>query len=416
MKSWPDIPFPQIPKATLPLKVYSTKARDLVEIPIKERYQMYICGITPYDATHLGHAATYLTFDLVNRYWRAMGASVNYIQNITDIDDPLLERANRDGVDWMELAHSQIDLFRSDMHLLRVIPPTHYEGAVDAIPDVVSAIEVLDTKGAVYSVDSDKYFEVHKDSEFGSESHLNEIQMLEIFAERGGDPNRNGKRDPLDALLWLSRREGEPAWPSIYGEGRPGWHIECAAIALKYAETNGDDSSDMKDDYVIDIQGGGKDLIFPHHEMSASQVKILKGKEFARAYVHAALIGLDGEKMSKSKGNLVFVSKLIDEGVDPMAIRWALLKRPYCQEYMWLRTETDIAALELEALNEKLKSGSIPSTDKLIEAIYSNLANDLKSSDAIDAINNWVKIEGRGGDANLLSRVVDGLLGIALTA
>ena len=408
MKSWPAVEFPRIPRATKALRIYSTEAQSLVEIPLKNSYQMYVCGITPYDATHLGHAATYLTFDLINRYWRAMGAEVNYIQNITDIDDPLLERANRDGVDWQELAHSQIDLFRSDMELLRVLPPAHYEGAVDAIPDVVKAIEILNQKGSVYDVDSDKYFEVHKDSGFGGESHLTEVEMLQIFAERGGDPNRNGKRDPLDALLWLSHREGEPFWPSKYGNGRPGWHIECAAIALKFAENS--------DEFVIDIQGGGMDLIFPHHEMSASQVKIMTGKNFARAYVHAALIGLDGEKMSKSRGNLVFVSKLISEGISPMSIRWALLKRPYRQEYMWLRNETSVAQSELEALANKLNSNQIPPTDNLISDIYDFLADDLKSAEAIAAINQWVSTEGSGGDANALRSVIDALLGIALTA
>lgn len=408
MKSWPSVEFPAIPRAGKPLTIYSTAAHSLVTIPIKSKYQMYVCGITPYDATHLGHAATYLTFDLVNRYWRALGAEVNYIQNITDIDDPLLERANRDGVDWKELAHSQIDLFRSDMELLRVLPPTHYEGAVDAIPDVVEAIQRLDQAGSVYNVDSDKYFEVHADEDFGSESHLSESEMLEIFAERGGDPQRSGKKNPLDALLWLAHRDGEPAWPSIYGDGRPGWHIECAAIALKFA--------DAQEDFIIDIQGGGKDLIFPHHEMSASQVKLLTGKTFARAYVHAALIGLDGEKMSKSRGNLVFVSKLIESGVTPMAIRWALLKRPYCQEYMWLRNETEIAQREIDALIEKLKQSDVPPTNTLIDSIYGFLADDLKSADAIAAINSWVTEEGRGGDSKLLRSVIDGLLGIALPA
>ena len=408
MKSWPSVEFPAIPRAGKPLTIYSTAAQSLVTIPIKSKYQMYVCGITPYDATHLGHAATYLTFDLVNRYWRALGAEVNYIQNITDIDDPLLERANRDGVDWKELAHSQIDLFRSDMELLRVLPPTHYEGAVDAIPDVVEAIQRLDQAGSVYNVDSDKYFEVHVDEDFGSESHLSESEMLEIFAERGGDPERSGKKSPLDALLWLAHRDDDPAWPSIYGDGRPGWHIECAAIALKFA--------DAQEDFIIDIQGGGKDLIFPHHEMSASQVKLLTGKTFARAYVHAALIGLDGEKMSKSRGNLVFVSKLIESGVNPMAIRWALLKRPYCQEYMWLRNETEIAQREIDTLFEKLKQSDVPPTNTLIDSIYDFLADDLKSADAIAAINSWVAEEGRGGDAKLLRSVIDGLLGIALPA
>jgi len=408
MKSWPTTPIPAVVKATKPLFIHSTEQQGLVEIPIKNRYQMYVCGITPYDATHLGHAATYLTFDLIHRYWLAQGASVNFIQNITDIDDPLLERANRDGVDWKDLAHSQIELFRSDMELLRILPPAHYEGAVDAIPDVVKAISVLDEKSAVYDIESDKYFAVQCDPDFGNESHLSRQEMLSIFAERGGDPQRKGKRDPLDALLWLSHRDGEPYWESIYGNGRPGWHIECAAIALKFAEPS--------EDFVIDIQGGGKDLIFPHHEMSASQIKVLTGKNFARAYVHAALIGLDGEKMSKSKGNLIFVSKLIEAGVQPMAIRWALLKRPYGEEYMWQRNETTIAQVELDALTDKLQGLSIPPTDELIARIYDLLSNNLRSAEAIAAINNWVASGGSGGDAKALRNVIDALLGIILPA
>ena len=406
MRSWSEVKVPKIPTPNYALKIFSTEAQSIIEIPKKNFYQIYVCGITPYDATHLGHAATYLTFDTIHRYWRALGAEVNYIQNITDIDDPLLERAKRDGVDWRELATSQIDLFRRDMEALRVLPPSHYEGAVEAIPDVVTAIEILEGKGTVYSVENDKYFEVHKDTHFGSESHLPTKKMLEIFAERGGDPKRSGKKDPLDALLWLSHRDGEPAWPSSFGDGRPGWHIECAAIALKFAKENGA--------FVLDIQGGGQDLIFPHHEMSASQVRILTGKPFARAYVHAALIGLDGEKMSKSKGNLIFVSQLLKDGVHPMAIRWALLKRPYSEEYMWQRNETAEAQIEIDQLRAKLRSGSVPPTDQIIETIYQKIANNLDTKGAIESIISWSESAGTGGDAEDLERVLDSLLGITL--
>ena len=408
MRSWPSVPNSKITHQTLPLRIYSTKARDLVTLPLKDRYQMYVCGITPYDATHLGHAATYLTFDLINRFWRASGSNVNYIQNITDIDDPLLERAARDGLDWKELAHSQIDLFRGDMQALRILPPEHYEGAVDAIPDVIAAIKKLSDSGAVYRVDNDEYFEVHKDSQFGSESHLDNSEMLSLFAERGGDPNRSGKRDPLDPLLWLAERNGEPSWTSDLGAGRPGWHIECAAIALKFADHSGNT--------IIDIQGGGSDLIFPHHEMSASQVRVLTGKEFALAYVHAGLIGLDGEKMSKSKGNLIFVSKLIADGVDPMVIRWALLKRHYREDYMWLRSEIALAKSELDTLRQALSKRSVPPTQGLIAEIYQSLANDLNSPQAIASINSWVKSVGSGGDINELRVALDSLLGIVLSS
>ena len=406
MKSWFEVTFPKIEPPKDSLKIFSTDKRAIVEIPTKSIYQMYVCGITPYDATHLGHAATYLTFDIVHRYWKALGSQINYIQNITDIDDPLLERAKRDNVNWRDLAHSQIDLFRSDMEALRILPPTHYEGAVEAIPEVVKAIQSLDEKGATYLVDGDKYFEVHRDMHFGEESNLDSSEMLTIFAERGGDPDRTGKRDPLDALLWLAHREGEPAWPSRFGDGRPGWHIECAAIALKFADHSGE--------YILDIQGGGSDLIFPHHEMSASQVRILTGKPFAKAYVHAALIGLDGAKMSKSKGNLVFVSQLIKDGVNPMSIRWALLKRPFNQEYIWQRTETISADNELNNLRKKIYGNDVPPTDALISEIYSKISNNLDTLGAIEAINRWADSEGSGGDAKSLESVIDGLLGISL--
>lgn len=406
MNSWPAISIPAIPKLTEPLKIYSTDRESLFELPIKNRYQIYVCGITPYDATHLGHAATYLTFDIVIRYLKALGSEINYIQNITDIDDPLLERAIRDQVDWKELAHSQIDLFRSDMTALRIIPPSHYEGAVAAIPDVLQAIVRLNSNGAVYSVDDDLYMDISKDSDFGYESHLSRQEMLKIFAERGGDPDRNGKRDPLDPLLWLRQRPNEPGWPSSFGNGRPGWHIECAAIALKFAEKiDGDE-------YILDIQGGGSDLIFPHHEMSASQSVLLTGKKLARAYVHTGMIGLDGEKMSKSKGNLIFVSKLLDAGVDPMAIRWALLKRHYREDYIWQRNETEIAAREISKLKQQLGNDSVPPTEDLIREIGSALANNLDTPRAIHAINSWSSTSGTGGDKNELIAAIDALLGI----
>lgn len=408
MHSWADVELPSFPFPKRPLKVFSTDKQTLVEFPIKNQYQIYVCGITPYDATHLGHAATYLTFDILIRYWRSQGATINYIQNITDIDDPLLERANRDGVDWQTLATSQIDLFRSDMEALRIIPPTHYEGAVAAIPEVITAIQKLQERGWVYQVEHDSYFKISKDLNFGFESHLDRGEMLKIFAERGGDPNRSGKQDPLDALLWLAKRPDEPSWNAPFGAGRPGWHIECAAIALKFAQT------DSNTDSILDIQGGGSDLIFPHHEMSASQVRALTGKKLARAFVHAGMIGLDGEKMSKSKGNLVFISKLLASGVHPMTIRWALLKRHYREDYMWSRGETEVAALEIERLKAKLNSAQIPATENLIEKIHLSISNDLDTSTAITSINEWVSMEGSGGDRDGVLQVLEVLLGIKL--
>ena len=413
MKSWNEVETPSIDSSiSFPaLNLTNSASGKKESIRRKQLYRMYVCGITPYDATHLGHAATYLTFDLINRYLTASGSEVRYVQNITDIDDPLLERAKRDGVDWTDLAHQQIDLFRSDMINLRVIPPAHYIGAVDAIPLVTDAIEKLSSKDSIYSVERDLYFKVHADAQFGQRSHLSQEKMMEIFAERGGDPTRVGKIDPLDCLVWMSQRPNEPGWPSPFGTGRPGWHIECTAIAIKYLEPS------PSEDALIDIQGGGSDLIFPHHEMCAAQAQILTGKPLASTYVHAGMIGLDGEKMSKSKGNLVFVSKLVAAGRDPMAIRWALMKDHYRQDRMWTDELLVAAESELIALRSCLAQDDVAPTSDLIEKIVDALSDDLNTKGVISVLNTWVERTqsgDTGGDAQSLVGALDALLGIKL--
>ena len=413
MKSWNEVETPSIDSSTSfpTLNLTNSASGKKESIGRKQLYRMYVCGITPYDATHLGHAATYLTFDLINRYLTASGSEVRYVQNITDIDDPLLERAKRDGVDWTDLAHQQIDLFRSDMINLRVIPPAHYIGAVDAIPLVTDAIEKLSSKDSIYSVERDLYFKVHADAQFGQRSHLSQEKMMEIFAERGGDPTRVGKIDPLDCLVWMSQRPNEPGWPSPFGTGRPGWHIECTAIAIKYLEPS------PSEDALIDIQGGGSDLIFPHHEMCAAQAQILTGKPLASTYVHAGMIGLDGEKMSKSKGNLVFVSKLVAAGRDPMAIRWALMKDHYRQDRMWTDELLVAAESELIALRSCLAQDDVAPTSDLIEKIVDALSDDLNTKGVISVLNTWVERTqsgDTGGDAQSLVGALDALLGIKL--
>ena len=413
MKSWNEVETPSIDSSIRfpALNLTNSASGKKESIERKQLYRMYVCGITPYDATHLGHAATYLTFDLINRYLTASGSEVRYVQNITDIDDPLLERANRDGVDWTDLAHQQIDLFRSDMINLRVIPPAHYIGAVDAIPLVTDAIEKLSSRDSIYSVEHDLYFKVHADVQFGQRSHLSQEKMMEIFAERGGDPTRVGKIDPLDCLVWMSQRPNEPGWPSPFGTGRPGWHIECTAIAIKYLEPS------PSEDALIDIQGGGSDLSFPHHEMCAAQAQILTGKPLASTYVHAGMIGLDGEKMSKSKGNLVFVSKLVAAGRDPMAIRWALMKDHYRQDRMWTDELLVAAESELIALRSCLAQTDVAPTSDLIEKIVDALSDDLNTKGVISVLNTWVErtqAGDTGGDAQSLVRALDALLGIKL--
>lgn len=413
MNSWAEVYLPPInSNFTFPaLSLNDSATKKAVTLPIKDEYRMYVCGITPYDATHLGHAATYITFDLINRYLRAMGKNVHFVENVTDVDDPLLERAKRDGVDWKDLALSQIDLFRGDMGDLHIIPPEHYIGAVESIPLVVKAIEGLEVKGAVYELENDLYFSVKADPAFGKVANLSQKEMVEVSAERGGDPERVGKRDPLDALVWLHERPNEPSWPSVFGDGRPGWHIECCAIALHYL------ANKIDEEFLIDIQGGGSDLLFPHHEISASQAAVISGKPYSRVYVHAGLIGLDGEKMSKSRGNLAFLSKLVSKGADPLAVRLALMSHPYSEDRMWTDDQLLMATQFLDRLRLLLSRPEVAPTHEVIQRIIVAMSNNLDTPAVIEFLKTWchdTEKGSEGGSAGELSRAIDLLLGIAI--
>lgn len=365
---------------------------------------MYVCGITPYDATHIGHANTYVAFDLVNRVWRDAGLSVRYVQNVTDIDDPLLVRASETGQDWRAIADRETELFRSDMAALRVIPPDQYIGAVEAIPSVVAYVEQLRESGDAYRVDDDLYFRVRSDPDFGRVAGLTDDEMREIFAERGGDPERPGKDDPLDCLVWQAARPGEPSWDSSLGPGRPGWHIECAAIALDYLGI------------PIDVQGGGRDLAFPHHEMGAAEAQRITGHpHFARLYVHSGMVSWQGHKMSKSRGNLVFVASLRSQGVDPMALRLSLLAHHYRSDWAWTPQGLEGAEHRLDAWRTAARRSAASPAEPLLETIRACLADDLGTPAAIDAIDAWVHREGHDTEAPaLMSRTVDALLGVRL--
>lgn len=413
MKSWPEVYIPSIDsKFRIPnLNLFNSASRKVEEVPRKKNYRIYVCGITPYDSTHLGHAATYLSFDLINRYLKATKSEVLFVENITDIDDPLLERATRDGVDWMELAHSQIELFRTDMTSLRVIPPQFYIGAVEAIGLVTEKIEDLRKAGSIYAVEKDLYFRIRSDPDFGSRSHLSKEEELKIFGERGGDPDRVGKEDQLDSLVWLSKRENEPGWPSIHGEGRPGWHIECCAIALGYL------NPDPQEEFLIDIQGGGNDLIFPHHEMSAAQARVSTGKDFARFFVHTGMIGLDGQKMSKSLGNLVFVSTLMQSGVHPMIIRTALLMQNYSVNRMWSEDLLNRAKVFTSELTMRLSQSECAPTDEVIQRIINALSSNLDTETVFQILQQWIsqcQSGVTGGNPGELSRALDTFLGLAI--
>ena len=396
---------------------------------------IYACGITPYDAAHIGHAATFTAWDLLVRAWLDAGRPVTYIQNVTDVDDPLLERAERDGEDWRDLAAREIQLFRGDMEALRLIPPAQLVGAVEAIPVIERFAERLAERGALYELDGDTYFARSADPGFGALAgpgtlpDLTLPQMLELSAERGGDPDRPGKKDPLDVVVWRAQRPGEPAWNSRFGRGRPGWHVECAAIATDHLGP------------AFDVQAGGYDLVFPHHEMSASHTRVAfaghPGHVFARSYAHAGMVGLNGEKMSKSLGNLVFVSRLVADGEDPMAVRLALLAHHYREDWEW----TAGGLAEARARLARWRSAAAVARDGLaphgsaaatLAGIRARLADDLDAPGALAVVDRWAAAissaeqvragslpTGRAApadtaDGTLVRDAVDALLGVAL--
>ncbi len=410
MQPWsaPDVPV--LPGTGLPLRLHDTATGEIRATDPGPTARMYVCGITPYDATHIGHAATFVAFDLVNRVWRDGGHDVHYVQNVTDIDDPLLERAERDGQDWRDLAQRETELLREDMASLGVIPPREFVGAVESMPQIARAVEALRAGGATYDVDGDVYFAVHTDARFGSVSHLDDETMLALSAERGGDPARPGKKHPLDCLLWQTARPGEPCWEegTTLPPGRPGWHVECAAIALELLGSG------------IDVQGGGSDLVFPHHEMSASEAHVLTGdRPFARHYVHAGMVGLDGEKMSKSKGNLVFVSTLRRAARDPMAVRLALLGHHYRGDWAWTEADLLLAEERLGRWRVAATAPGGPPADDVVGDLRRVLADDLDAPAALEVVDGWAAAvaRGQGQDAGApaqVSAAVDALLGVRL--
>src|SRR5512133_102718 len=414
MQAWSSRPVPTLPPSSLahPLQAFDTARQQLVPIgPETGTARLYVCGITPYDATHIGHAHTYIAFDLLHRVWRDRGLEVNYVQNVTDIDDPLLERAAETGIGWAALAEQQTRLFGEDMAALNVLPPRHYVGAVESIPLIVDLIDQLRRRHAVYPVDDsefeDLYFAQASDFDFGSLSHLSEEDAIAIFAERGGDPDRPGKKAPLDCLVWRHARVDEPSWQSTLGAGRPGWHIECTAIALDRLGTG------------FDVQGGGTDLIFPHHEMCAAQGRVATDQPFAQAYLHSGMVGLDGEKMSKSKGNLVFVSTLRVSGVDPMAIRLALLGHHYREDWEWSEELLASARGRLNRWREAVRLDAGLNADEVLVQLRAALAHDLDAPSALAAVDAWagasMAIDSDDAEAPMLvARACEALLGVVL--
>lgn len=385
MPSWTSPAITPLPGSSVPPRLHDTRTGRVTPlVPITPgRARLYVCGITPYDSTHLGHAATYHAADLMRRAALDAGWEVEVAQNITDVDDPLLERAARDGVEWQDLAREQTELFGSDMEALRIIAPETYLSVSESMDEIIAAVQGIRARGRAYPVANpegeaegpDWYLDLAVDGALGDVSGWSRTQMLAVYADRGGDPERPGKRDPLDPLLWRAAREGEPSWDAgEMGQGRPGWHVECVCIAEHGLGL------------PFDVQTGGSDLTFPHHDLSAAHAVAL-GRGFASLYPHTGMVAYQGEKMSKSLGNLVFVHRLVDEGTDPMVIRLVLMAHHYRADWEWTGQELERAASRLEAYRAAAaRGGEHPS---VVDALRRALRADLDTPTALTVLDGW---------------------------
>lgn len=352
---------------------YSSKIESFR--PLKQReVKIYVCGITPYDTTHLGHAFVYVTFDALIRYLRFKGFEVTYTQNVTDIDDDILKRAKRDGKDWRELGKFWTDKFLSDLKDINVLMPDHYIKATEAIPEIIEMTQTLVDKGFAYEVNGNVYFEVTKFPDYGKLSKYSEDKMLELLKERGGDPPDSNKKAPLDFLLWQRSKDDEPFWESPWGKGRPGWHIECSAMIKKTLGKQ------------IDIHGGGFDLIYPHHESELAQSESYSGlKPAVKDWMHIAMVSYQGEKMSKSLGNLVLVSDLLKK-YSANAIRLMLLLNQYRERWEYKETLMDQAQEVMTQIEKNLKD--FDSGPEGLEVLLSELEQDFDTPKTLNKLIN----------------------------
>jgi L-cysteine:1D-myo-inositol 2-amino-2-deoxy-alpha-D-glucopyranoside ligase len=318
------------------LKLYDTVRRSVVDFAPDKEVLMYTCGITPYDATHIGHAFTFVSYDILQRRLIDKGHTVKCVRNVTDVDDPLFAKARELGVHYLDLAAGEEARFDADMTALNVLDVFSKPRASSAIPDIRKFIALVLDRGFAYQCGSSVYFDVTKFESFGNVSNYDNETMLRYAAERGGDLANPEKRNPLDFVLWQPSAPDEPSWETIWGPGRPGWHIECSALALRDLGT------------TIDLHGGGSDLIFPHHECERAQSEAATGKQFVKHWMHVAMVFMDGTKMSKSLGNLEFVDRL-RKTHDPRAIRLALISNHYRQEWEWTSSSMTNSLVRLKS-------------------------------------------------------------------
>ena len=355
------------------MRVYDTAQAAVIDIELDTHVRMYVCGITPYDSTHLGHAATYLSYDLIIRRLEDLGHTVQLVRNVTDVDDSILPKARELGIDFLELAEIEMERFDQDMVALNTRRADAEPRATESIDDMIEIIEKLVNRGHTYTTEGTTYFDISTFPDFGKLSHLNEQEMIALAAERGGRPDDPKQHNPLDFVLWQPSADDEPSWESPFGTGRPGWHIECSAMSMRALGS------------TIDIHGGGADLIFPHHECEIAQSESINGERFSRYWIHAGLVAYQGTKMSKSLGNLVFVSDLRKE-IDPRAIRLALMAHHYRSDFEWFDEEGPRAQRDLELLIRSGGGVEPVSEGPLIDEVRDALDNDLDTPRICDLL------------------------------
>ncbi len=357
------------------MQLYDTARRAVVPFEPGEQVLMYTCGITPYDATHLGHAATFITYDVLQRRLIDIGHTVKCVRNVTDVDDPLFAKARELGVHYLDLAAGEEARFERDMTALNALPVYSTPRASSAIPDIRGFIGMVLDRGFAYVAGGSVYFDVSKFPSFGTISHYSREQMIDFARQRGGNLDDPNKRDPLDFVLWHPSADDEPSWDTLWGPGRPGWHIECSALALRELGS------------TIDLHGGGSDLIFPHHECERAQSEAATGESFVKHWMHVAMVYMDGHKMSKSLGNLVFVDKLRTEW-DPRSIRLGIIEHHYRYEWEWDDTLMPRNRSRLEAWSSATAGTLSGGHDdgSLLDDVRAALDDDLNTPGAIAEI------------------------------
>ena len=351
------------------MRLYDTAKQEVVPFTPGEMVLMYTCGITPYDATHLGHAATFLVYDILQRRLIDLGHTVRCVRNVTDVDDPLFAKARELGVHYLDLAAGEEARFNRDKVALNARPVYSTPRASSAISDIRGFIGMVIDRGFAYVVNGSVYFDVSKSPSFGDISNYSHEQMIQLARQRGGNVDDPQKRNPLDFVLWHPSADDEPSWDTTWGAGRPGWHIECSALALRELGT------------TIDLHGGGSDLIFPHHECERAQSEAATGEPFVKHWMHVAMVFKDGEKMSKSLGNLVFVDQLRTQW-DPRSIRMAVIEHHYRNEWQWDEELMPRNHRRLLAWKESVGGAA----SEVVEVVRQHLDNDLDTPSAIAAI------------------------------